>query len=221
MYLNRFYHHFKSCAIMLSMAAALLLSQNCTELGLVADDEADQNEELLALLFLNNSQCNLGGASFTSSGVSCSLNNATGSGTLTALSTKTDRLSLQVTFQLPAADSSIQLVAGGTVVADSTAANYFKMTPTATTIEGAASTNTSTVPGNTTQTWCFEAHFGENPDHLVFDNTTCTSKAASSAKADAEGGGTTRETSGGAWGFVLNNASVTNVTVYSSAIFTD
>lgn len=190
----------------------------CTQLGLVSDDDDDNAEALLSALFLT--QCSIGGVSFTNSGASCGLNNASGSGVLTAVGTRSDFLSVQLSFQLADSSSSIQLVGGGTgdIVSNSTTSNYINIANGATTIQpnGSASTGGA---GTGANTWCMEMHFEENPDHIILDQTACVAKSTSGVTLDEETN--SRDTSGGNWGIVLNNASITGLNFNTSETFSD
>lgn len=200
------------------MVLLTLAIGHCTQLGLITDDDDTNTEALLAALF--NNQCNLGGVVFTNAGAACGLNTVSGSGILTAVGARSDFLSVQLNFQLADASSSIQLVGGGSsgIVADSTTSNYFKLGSSATSIHSNGSTMVSGA-GVNAQTWCFEMHFEENPDHLIVDTSNCVSKSTSSATGDEETN--TLNTSGGVWGLVLSNASITGLTLNGSEIFSD
>ena len=193
----------------------------CTKMGLIDERGEEDTLHLLTNLLLAIQPCKIGDYSFSKNGPQCLTNGATGSGTLTALGTKSDFVSMTLGFQLSDTNSSLQIVTGGVPENNSTIANYFLMTPDSTALVGVTSTKANVTAGNANQSWCFETHFSESPDHLVLDNYPCSKKSISAALQDAEGQGITRDTSGGPWGFVLHNASLTGLIVNDSEVFSE
>ena len=207
-----------------SILVALLLSPvsliNC---GSLLESDSDDNEGVALLAAALVSQCSIGGVNFVASGgVSCSLNNASGTGTLTAVQNRTDFVSMLLNFQLNASNASLSLVGGqnpanGTVSSGSN--GEIQITPLVSKKPqdaGAGAAGAST----TAQSWCLEMHLQETPVHVMIDQVAaCTAKAATSAtyENDANGSGS----AGGAWGFVLNNATITGITLNNQKLFTE
>lgn len=218
-FLHGFKNATKPCRAILLALSLLFLS--CVQAGLINENGEEDTEHLVAILLLAIQPCTIGGYSFSKSGLDCTLNGASGSGTLTALAAKNEFVSFTLDFQLYDTGSSIQVVTGGTPETDSTTANYYKIMTGATELVGVTSTSAGVTAGTSDQSWCFETHFEENPDHMIFDNYPCASKAVSSAQKDAEGTGVTRDTTGGTWGFVLTNAGITGLFVNQAEVFSE
>lgn len=200
------------------MLGAVVMTANCSAIN----DEDNSDDETLALLaaaYVN--QCNVGGQGFSAAGLACSLNSAAGTGTLTAASTATSFVSMQLTFQLLGSDSSLAMVAGlnpSARVATSNAGGELLVTPTVTKKPqdgGAGAAGAGTSP----QTWCFEIHVDESPMHAILDQTTCSAKAASAVTYENDADGPSIQ--GGLWGFVLKNAAITNIVFNGQKIFSE
>lgn len=201
-----------------ALCAASLLQ--CGSLLGSADDGDEESLALLAVAFA--SQCSLGGVSFAASGVACGLSGASGTGTLTALQSQTSFVSMLVNFQLLNSSGSLSLVAGLNPSRGVATQNVGGELAVSTTVSkkpqdaGAGAAGA----GTTAQTWCFEIHVDESPTHAILDQTgNCTAKSATAASYENDANGPSRD--GGLWGFVLNNATITGITVNDRKLFTE
>lgn len=203
--------------ILIAMLAVSLLQ--CSALT-KSDTNNDDALALLAAAF--TAQCSLGGVSFTASGPTCNIAGASGTGTLTAAQFQTSFVSMLVNFQLLDANGSIALVTGlnpSLGVATQNVGGELLITSAVSKKPQDAGAGAAGA-GTTAQAWCLEIHVDENPTHAILDQTgTCTAKAATAAtyENDANGPGQ----NGGMWGFVLNNATITGITVNDRKLFTE
>lgn len=216
---------FKTIAILLPVFFAGSLFTNCSAILGGSDDNSDEdalNVALLGALGINaTATCSLGGTAFTASGTACGTGVAAGTGTLTAASLKTDFVSVQISYQLLDSSSSLSLVGGinpSAGVVSSGSSPELNVTPTVAKLPADTGTGI-TGPGVAAATWCVELHLGESPPHVIADNTSCTPKATSSVAYENDANSPSAQ--GGLWGFVLNNASITSLTVNTSENFSD
>jgi hypothetical protein len=152
--------------------------------------------------------------------VSCGVASS-GTGTLTALSNKTDLISVQLSFLLNSASSSISVVGGlnpSVGVATSGVGAEIQITPTIAKLPADPGAGT-TGPGVVAATFCVELHLEESPPHVILDKASCTPKLTSSVSYENDTNSPARQ--GGLWGFVLNDATITGLTVNTSENFTD
>lgn len=182
---------------------ALLLFSQCSLLN-----KKDNNDDALALL-LGISACVIGGQAFIpSAGVTCSNGSASGTGTLTAVGDK-DEIFMQL---------SPSIKAGGylRVFAYAPSGNITDSSSVAVKISDAGVMTEDQNFGDsinlTGSTFCLEFH-GEH-NHTLHTNAACSAVAGAEA-------GFTRTGSQEAWGFELNNATLSNVTFFSEGRLTE
>lgn len=184
----------------------------------------DQEQGALVLALLGN-QCSLGGQNFVpSSGITCRLNFAQGTGTLSAVSTSRDDLSYQITFAVANGGSLDALSAAGP--GSVPAGHGMKFSTTGSSAHGRNGTPVETMgvslipAADVPKLLCLEFHTKEPDVHMVADNTSCTSKPSGNAAfstGTAWGG-----RSGTYWGFVLDKASITALSLNANVpVFTE
>ncbi len=215
---------YKKLAFALPALFAAISFTHCSGV-LGSDDNSDDDAlgvALLGALGLNaTAGCSLGGTTFTASGAACGTGVATGTGTLTAASLKSDFVSVQLSFQLLDSTSSLSLIGGTNPAAGAVSsgnAPEFQITPTVAKLPSDSATGT-TGPGVAAATWCIELHLEESPPHIIADKQSCSVKATSSVSY--EDANESPSLQGGLWGFVLNNAAITSLTVNTSENFSD
>jgi len=188
---------------------ALLLFSQCSLLNKPEDNDGDT---ALALLLGISAGCVIGGQTFTpSTGVTCSGGTASGTGTLTAVGNK-DEVFMQITPSIGA---------GGylRVFAYSPSGNITDASSVSVNISDAGQMSNHQnfsgigVPFSTSgSTFCLELH-GEH-DHILYKNAACSATTGAEA-------GFTKTGSQEAWGFELNNATLSNVTFFSEGRLTE
>lgn len=185
---------------------SLLLFSQCSLLNKPEDNDGDT---ALALLLGISAGCVIGGQAFTpSAGVTCSGGTASGTGTLTAVGNK-DEIFMQL---------SPSIGAGGYL-------RVFAYAPSGNiTHSSSVSVNISDdkVMRNhlnfndsidlTGSIFCLEFH-GEH-EHILYKNAACSAVAGAEAAFQKTG-------SQEAWGFELNNATLSNVTFFSEGRLTE
>lgn len=187
------------------------------------DDDKDKNA-LLALALLPTT-CNLGSESFIVNGsISCTNNEASGTGTLIATSEK-NLVSLQVTGTLSGSDSEITIIgaadsslSGSGFLFGLNLAKAFHPDGTA----GGVDMTSGFATTSSTFTHCVEIHTGETPPHLVAWTNNCPASGQTSADYNSEvnnnpGGALAKK--GTRWGIQLKNAKI-SITINSDEIFT-
>ena len=184
---------------------ALILFSQCSLLN-----KPESNDDTaLALLLGLSAGCVIGGQTFTpSAGVSCSGGTASGTGTLTAVGDK-DEVFMQL---------SPSIGAGGflRVFTYAPSGNITDASSVSVNISAAGRMSNHQnfdVPFSTSgSTFCLEFH-GEH-DHILYKNAACSATTGDEA-------GFTRIGSQEAWGFELNNATLSNVTFFSEGRLTE
>jgi hypothetical protein len=185
---------------------SLLLFSQCSLLNKPQNSDGDT---ALALLLGISAGCVIGGQAFTpSAGVTCSGDTASGTGTLTAVGNK-DEVFMQL---------SPSIGAGGylRVFAYAPSGNITDTSSVSVNISDAGvisnHQNFLDTFSQTGITFCLEFH-GEH-DHILYRNAACSTTAGSEA-------GFTKTGSQEAWGFELNNATLSNASFFSEGRLTE
>lgn len=185
---------------------SLLLFSQCS---LLNKPENNDGDTALALLLGISAGCVIGGQAFTpSAGVTCSGGTASGTGTLTAVGNK-DEIFMQL---------SPSIGAGGylRVFAYAPSGNITHSSSVSVNINDAGVMTEDQNFGDsinlTGSTFCLEFHGDHN--HTLHTNAACSAVAGAEA-------GFTRTGSQEAWGFELNNATLSNVTFFSEGRLTE
>lgn len=188
---------------------SLLLFSQCS---LLNKPENNDGDTALALLLGISAGCVIGGQAFTpSAGVTCSGGTASGTGTLTAVGDK-DEVFMQITPSIGAAGFLRVFTyapSGNITHASSVSVNI----SAAGQMSNHQNFSGIGVPFSTSgSTFCLEFH-GEH-DHILYKNAACSAVAGAEA-------GFTRTGSQEAWGFELNNATLSNAIFFSEGRLTE
>lgn len=188
---------------------SLLLFSQCS---LLNKPENNDGDTALALLLGISAGCVIGGQAFTpSAGVTCSGGTASGTGTLTAVGDK-DEVFMQITPSIGAAGFLRVFTyapSGNITHASSVSVNI----SAAGQMSNHQNFSGIGVPFSTSgSTFCLEFH-GEH-DHILYKNAACSATTGDEAEF-------TRTGSQEAWGFELNNATLSNVTFFSEGRLTE
>lgn len=185
---------------------SLLLFSQCS---LLNKPENNDGDTALALLLGISAGCVIGGQAFTpSAGVTCSGGTASGTGTLTAVGNK-DEVFMQI---------SPSIGAGGylRVFAYAPSGNITHSSSVSVNINDAGVMTEDQNFGDsinlTGSTFCLEFHGDHN--HTLHTNAACSAVAGAEA-------GFTRTGSQEAWGFELNNATLSNAIFFSEGRLTE
>ena len=185
---------------------SLLLFSQCS---LLNKPENNDGDTALALLLGISAGCVIGGQAFTpSAGVTCSGGTASGTGTLTAVGNK-DEIFMQL---------SPSIGAGGylRVFAYAPSGNITHSSSVSVNINDAGVMTEDQNFGDsinlTGSTFCLEFHGDHN--HTLHTNAACSAVAGAEA-------GFTRTGSQEAWGFELNNATLSNAIFFSEGRLTE
>ena len=212
--------------LIVMMTVAALFSANCS--GVLGSDDDNNDDELAAFALLaatglaGTAPCTLGGTTFTNVGTTCAGTVAAGSGTLPAASLVTDDLSVELTFTLNSASSSVFLI-GGANPSNDLAVNSnpeLQITPTVSKQPADSAAGAAGATAGITTTWCVEIHLDETPAHVILDQSSCSFKATSSTTYDDDDTASAIN-NGGRWGFVINDASISALTINDSLRITD
>lgn len=180
---------------------ALLLFSQCS---LLNKPENNDDDTAMALLLGLSAGCVIGGQTFTpSAGVTCSGGTASGTGTLTAVGNK-DEIFMQITPSI-GAGGYMRIFAyapAGNITDASSVGVNISATGTMTNYQ-----NFADAINLTATTFCIEFH-GEH-DHTLHTGAACSAVLGSEA-------GFTKTGSQEAWGFELNNATLSNNVVFFS-----
>lgn len=187
---------------------ALLLFNQCSLLK----KPENNDDTALALLLGISAGCVIGGQTFTpSAGVTCSGGTASGTGTLTAVGDK-DEVFMQITPSIGAAGFLRVFTyapSGNITHASSVSVNI----SAAGQMSNHQNFSGIGVPFSTSgSTFCLEFH-GEH-DHILYKNAACSATTGDEAEF-------TRTGSQEAWGFELNNATLSNVTFFYEGRLTE
>lgn len=188
---------------------SLLLFSQCS---LLNKPENNDGDTALALLLGISAGCVIGGQAFTpSAGVTCSGGTASGTGTLTAVGNK-DEVFMQITPSIGAAGFLRVFTyapSGNITDASSVSVNI----SAAGQMSNHQNFSGIGVPFSTSgSTFCLEFH-GEH-DHILYKNATCSATTGDEAEF-------TRTGSQEAWGFELNNATLSNAIFFSEGRLTE
>lgn len=185
---------------------SLLLFSQCS---LLNKPENNDGDTALALLLGISAGCVIGGQAFTpSAGVTCSGGTASGTGTLTEVGNK-DEVFMQI---------SPSIGAGGylRVFAYAPSGNITHSSSVSVNINDAGVMTEDQNFGDsinlTGSTFCLEFHGDHN--HTLHTNAACSAVAGAEA-------GFTRTGSQEAWGFELNNATLSNAIFFSEGRLTE
>lgn len=184
---------------------AMLLFNQCSLLK----KPENNDDTALALLLGISAGCVIGGQAFSpSAGVTCSGGTASGTGTLTAVGNK-DEIFMQL---------SPSIGAGGylRVFAYAPSGNITDASSVAVNISDAGTMTDfqhfDDAINLTGSTFCLEFHGDHN--HTLHTNAACSAVAGAEAAFQKTG-------SQEAWGFELNNATLSNVTFFSEGRLTE
>lgn len=198
------------------------------------DSDDDKQTQAAALLALALGQCNIGGVSYTAgSGVTCSGGRAAGSGLLIPSTTSSGDLSLQITFSV-SSGGSVEVVNNVSSVTSSLSQGFSILAGTGTkrARDGAGNTKTFgsafSITADQSQQYCVEFHTAGSEQHLIMtkgacpssvttmDNTVSCSSTVFNTEATTCTGSTgsmsNNTKQGTAWGFILTNAVITEIT---------
>lgn len=185
---------------------SLLLFSQCS---LLNKPENNDGDTALALLLGISAGCVIGGQAFTpSAGVTCSGGTASGTGTLTAVGNK-DEIFMQL---------SPSIGAGGYLrfFAYAPSGNITHSSSVSVNINDAGVMTEDQNFGDsinlTGSTFCLEFHGDHN--HTLHTNAACSAVAGAEAEF-------TRTGSQEAWGFELNNATLSNAIFFSEGRLTE
>lgn len=200
------------------------------------DSRQVQGAALLALLAQN--QCSFNGVSFTAgSGVTCSGGSASGSGTLVPSTTSSGDLSLQITFSVASGGSvEIQNNVSSVNAALTQGFSLLAGTGTRRARDGGGNTKTFatafTISPDASQQYCVDFHTEGSEQHVVMvkgacpttvttmDNSVSCSASIFNSEATTCTGSTgtlsNNNKPGTAWGFILTNATITEIRRNSS-----
>ncbi len=194
------------------------------------EDEEQRESLLLAALLLalqkkdSGCSCQIGDTCFSASGgVTCSAGSATGTGTLASTTSSGDFVSLSATITLGAGgsvdfntgvSSDVSSKTTGATVRTTQPHGYFGSTGSA----NFGTSNAAAATAGSALTYCFESHVDEG--HVMLRSGGCPSSVVTPAAAgntdDEEGmAGDT----GRAWGFILNNATISGVSKNNARTF--
>ncbi len=219
--------NFRKLSIVAALATAITFTANCSILN-PSDDDDDQSLAAAALVLLGQG-CTVGASAFTAAGVTCSGGMATGTGTMFSTAAHGDDFSIQLDYTLGTGGTMYVLsgLTGTTIDSNSGSGMYI----TTTAINGVRPTNVAgsatglTAPGTSSASLCLEIHYDESPDHIIANAAACptgtvnTSTASFESEATAVSG--TSDVTGTNWGFILNNATITNITVNATNKFVE
>ncbi len=185
----------------------------------------DDQENGALILALAAGQCILGGQSFTpTSGVSCRVDFAQGTGTLSATSTSRDDLSYQITFTV--GNGGFLDALSGAAPGSVATAHGMKLSPSGSHAHGKngipleAMSAAMIAAANIPKIVCLEHHTKETDVHMVGDNGSCGTKPSGNAafSSTTSWGGR----SGTSWGFTLENASISQLSINANVpVFTE
>lgn len=181
---------------------SLLLFSQCSLLNRPENNDGDT---ALALLLGISAGCVIGGQAFTpSAGVTCSGGTASGTGTLTA-TTEKDDLAIRVFPTIePGGSISIFALSDGTTPSTGVMS---VITPGFTMSNG---NNLQAFSINFTSSICYEVH-GHEGHVFAKADSSCSGPRS----GDADFSGSFAE-AGESWGFVLDDATISGLTVYGS-----
>ena len=185
------------------------------------DNSQDQASGLLSLMAL---QCSIGGQSFIpSSGVTCSFGSASGTGTLAASSDNPSPFGQQIRFLL---NSGGSLEVLGAANPGLLSAGYgYKFTESSA-IAHSRNNSMGTgmgasffSPALSVRTYCLEMHLPSGQVHSIADPTACASPGSRGMSEAAFSDMYMTGKDGNAWGYVLNNAVIQDLSVYTTTIY--
>jgi len=185
------------------------------------DNSQDQASGLLSLMAL---QCSIGGQSFIpSSGVTCSFGSASGTGTLAASSDNPSPFGQQIRFSLNSG-GSLEILGAANPGLLSSGYGY-KFTESSAIAHsrnnsmGSAMGASFFSPALSARTYCLEMHLPSGQVHSIADPTACASPGSRGMSEAAFSSMYMTGKDGNAWGYVLNNAVIQDLSVYSATIY--
>lgn len=220
---------------------AVLCAVMCAQCSALLNQKTDDDSQLLTvgLLAAVASQCTLGGITFIpGAGVTCSGGTASGTGTLTASTTAAHEQVAQVTAVISSggkidyvSSASGSALADGAYIRISTAGNSVSSPNRST----SRSFNTAfTVPSaGASETYCMQIHIHSGSTEGYAFKSACPVNAVGGATGDsctstffnwqattctgAAGSTAGGSSAGSTWGYVLQSATITSVSIPSSA----